>query len=199
MRLVHELLNDVSVDMNIDVTHAESYTHNRQTRRRKKSRKHTLQGNSRENKRKTTKQGKENREAPSAVVYRVLSRLFQTRDEELARGAAPPPMSIDEAHYYFPQGGAREDFNKEATVINKLTRLGRVRRMGVVFATHSPADLNDLVIQLTKIAMRSEPKVLERMAEYAGAYAQSGAAVAIYRTHAVTFKTLPPQTRHREL
>jgi len=85
-------------------------------------------------------------------------------------------------------------------VINKLTRLGRVRRMGVVFATHSPADLNDLVIQLTKIAMRSEPKVLERMTEYAGAYAQSGAAVAksfIYRTHAVTFKTLPPQTRHR--
>ncbi len=45
--------------------------------------------------------------------------------------------------------------------------------MGVVFATHSPADLNDLVIQLTntKIAMRSEPKVLARMAEYAGAYA----------------------------
>jgi DNA helicase HerA-like ATPase len=82
-------------------------------------------------------------------------------------------------------------------VINKLTRLGRVRRMGVVFATHSPADLNDLVIQLTKTAMRSEPKVLERMAEYAGelAYAQSGAAVAksfIYRTHAVTFKTLSP-------
>jgi hypothetical protein len=56
--------------------------------------------------------------------------------------------------------------------------------------------------QLTKIAMRSEPKVLECMAEYAGelAYAQSGVAVAksfIYRTHAVTFKTLPPQTRHR--
>jgi hypothetical protein len=54
----------------------------------------------------------------------------------------------------------------------------------------------------TKIAMRSEPKVLERvdMAEYAGAHAQSGAAVAksfIYRTHAVTFKTLPPQTRQR--
>jgi hypothetical protein len=44
--------------------------------------------------------------------------------------------------------------------------------------------------------------VFERvdMAEYAGAYAQSGAAAAksfIYRTHAVAFKTLPPQTRHR--
>jgi len=135
----------------------------------------------------------------------VLSRLFEARNEELTRGAAPPPtfIFIDEAHYYFPQEGAREDFNKEAAVINKLTRLGR---MGVVFATHGPADLNDLVIQLTntKIAMRSEPKVLERvdMAEYAGelAYAQSGAAVTksfVYRTHAVTFKTLPPQTRHR--
>jgi hypothetical protein len=48
--------------------------------------------------------------------------------------------------------------------------------------------------------MRSEPKVLKRVAEYAGAYAQSRAAVAksfIYRIHAVTFKTLPPQTRHR--
>jgi DNA helicase HerA-like ATPase len=116
--------------------------------------------------------------------------------------AAPSPVSIDKAHYV-PHEGFWDHFNKEA-VINKLTRLGRVRRMGVVFATHSPADLNDLVIQLTntKIAMRSEPKVLERvdMAEYAGAYAQSGAAVAksfIYRTHAVTFKTLPPQTRHR--
>jgi len=123
-----------------------------------------------------------------------------------ARGTSPPPMSIDDAHYYFPQEGAREDFNKEVVeaVINKLTRLGRVRRMGVVFATHSPADLNDMVIQLTntKIAMRSGPKVLKRMTEYAGelAYAQSGVAVAksfVYRTHAVTFKTLPPQTRHR--
>ncbi|MFZ8808689.1 MAG: hypothetical protein ACO2PN_11375 [Pyrobaculum sp.] len=45
-----------------------------------------------------------------------------------------------------------------------------------------------------------EPKVLRRVAEYAGAYAQSGVAVAksfVYRAHAVTFKTLPPQTRHR--
>jgi len=36
MRLVRELLDDVSVDMKMDVTHAESYTHNRQTQRRKK-------------------------------------------------------------------------------------------------------------------------------------------------------------------
>jgi len=133
-------------------------------------------------------------------------RLFKAVDEELARDAAPSPMSIDDAHYYFPQEGARDDFIKEAAVTNKLTRLGRVRKMGVVFATHSPADLNYLVIRLTntKIAMRSEPKVLKsiNMAKYAGAYAQSRAAVAksfIYRAHAVTFKTLPRHKRHREL
>ena len=41
-------------------------------------------------------------------------------------------------------------------MVNKLTRLGRVRRMGVVFATHGPADLNDLSqLTNTKIAMRS--------------------------------------------
>jgi DNA helicase HerA-like ATPase len=155
------------------------------------------------------------REAPSvasAVVYRVLSMVFRARDEELARGAMPSPtfIFIDEAHYYFPQEGGKEDFNKEVVeaMINKLTRLGRVRKMGVVFATHSPADLNDLVLQLTntKIAMRSEPRVLERvgMAEYAGelAYAQSGVAVAksfVFRTHAVTLKALPLQTQHRGL
>lgn len=153
------------------------------------------------------------RETPtvaSAVVYRALSMIFKARDEELQRGAEPWPtfIYIDEAHYYFPQAGAREDFNKEVVeaMINKLTRLGRVRKIGVIFATHSPADLNDLAIQLTntKIAMRSEPKVLERvdMADYAGelTYAQSGVAVAksfTYTTHAITFKTLPPQTKHR--
>ncbi len=41
-------------------------------------------------------------------------------------------------------------------MINKLTRLGRVRKMGVVFATHNPADLNNLSqLTNTKIAMRS--------------------------------------------
>ncbi len=66
---------------------------------------------------------------------------------------------------------------------------------------NSPADLNDLN-QLTKIAMRSEPKVLEHMAEYAGAYAQSGVAVAksfIYRTHAVTFNSAAPDETQRSL
>ena len=43
----------------------------------------------------------------SAVVYRVLSRAFEARDEELARGAAPSPLSIDEvtttSHRWAPE------------------------------------------------------------------------------------------------
>jgi hypothetical protein len=79
-------------------------------------------------------------------------------------------------------------------IINKLTRLERVERMGTVFAARSPAHLNDLMTRLTntKTATRSGPEMLERvdMAEYAGelAYAPGGVAVAksfVYRTHAV--------------
>jgi len=149
--------------------------------------------------------------AASAVVYRVLSRTFKVREEEFESGVVRRPtfIFIDEAHFYFPQGRSWEDFNKDVVekVIDRLTRLGRREGVGVVFATHSPADLNDLVIQLTntKIAMRSEPKVLERigMEEFAEvlSYAQSGVAVAksfVYRTHSVTFKTLPPLTKHKE-
>ena len=159
MRLVRELLNDVSVDMNMDVTHAESYTHNRQTRRRNRSPKHTLQGNSRENKRKTTKQDKENREAPlaaSALVYRVLSRLFEAVDEELTRGAAPLPMSIDEAHYYFPQVGAREDFNKEVAVA--------VNHWGGLVQSPRPHPRRGNPTH--QIATRSEHKTLKHITKY---------------------------------
>jgi hypothetical protein len=47
-------------------------------------------------------------------MYRVLSWLFEARDEELTRGAAPSPTFIDETHYHTPQVGSREDFNKKA-------------------------------------------------------------------------------------
>ncbi len=162
MRLARELLNDVSVDTNMDVTHAESYTHNRQTRKRKKVvntlYKETAEKINAKQPNRAKKIGRLRRWRRRWCIE--CCRLFEARDEEPARGAAPSPtfIFIDEAYYYFPQEGAREDFNKEVVeaVINKLTRLGRVRRMGVVFATHSPADLNDLSqLTNTKIAMRS--------------------------------------------
>ncbi|WP_066795271.1 ATP-binding protein [Caldivirga sp. MU80] len=149
--------------------------------------------------------------AASIIVYRVLSRVFEVRDVELRGGGEPRPtfILIDEAHNYFPQPERGvEDFNKDVVeaMINKLTRLGRVRRIGVVFATHTPDDLNNLILQLTntKIALRSEGHVLERVGlrEYSSevTYAQDGVAVVksyVFRTHSVTARAIPPQTMHR--
>ena len=130
MRLVRELLNDVSVDTNMDVTPAESYTHNRQTRRRKKV-VNTLYEETAEkiNAKQPSRSKKIGRRRRWRRRWCIeCCRLFKARDEELARDAAPSPMFIDDAHYYFPQEGVWDDFNKEAAVINKLNRLKRVRK-----------------------------------------------------------------------
>ena len=143
------------------------------------------------------------------IVYRLLTKLFEYKDEILrSHGELNPTIVlIDEAHNYFPQAG-REGYNKDLmeTIINKITRLGRVRRIGVVFATHQPNDLNNLIIQLTntKIALRSNKKTLEaiELAEYAPTLrnAPNGYAIIVshvYRTQVVETQIIPPQTRHK--
>jgi hypothetical protein len=44
-------------------------------------------------------------------------------------------------------------------------RLGRVREIGTILATHRPTDLNDLILTLTntKIAMRADEDALKRI------------------------------------
>jgi hypothetical protein len=102
------------------------------------------------------------------VAYRILSKLFEYRDREYKSGRIGKPVIvvIDEAHEFFPQSG-REGFEKEGLeeMINKIMRLGRVRGLGCVMATHRPQDLNDLVIELanTKIAFRSDEETLRRV------------------------------------
>jgi hypothetical protein len=153
----------------------------------------------------------ENPTAASIVAYRILSKVFSINDKVRRAGGTPKPtfILIDEAHNYFPQTGSVSDFDKETVedMINKITRLGRSRNIGVIFATHTPEDLNDQIIQLTntKIALRSvERKVLEKVGleNYAEelAYAADGVAVLssyIFRTYIMMVKTLPPQTMHR--
>ncbi len=154
---------------------------------------------------------RENPQAASVVVYRLLSKLFEIKDEDLIRGVEPKPtiILIDEAHNYFPQTGRYgEDISKESVeaMINKLCRLGRVRKIGVIFATHTPEDLNNLILQLTntKIGLRSDIHVLEKVGlkEYANEliYALDGVGVVksyVYKTHTITFRSLQPQTYHR--
>ncbi len=88
-----------------------------------------------------------------------------------------------------------------------MTRLGRIRRIGVVFATHQPQDLNNLVIQLanTKIAFRSDKKSLEAigLSEHHETLQNTPSGYAVVstytiRTQTLTIQTPPPQTKHQK-
>ena len=150
-------------------------------------------------------------QANTIVVYRILEKLFEWKNERLKEGVETRPafIIIDEAHNYFPQTirGDRE-VNKDVVegLINRITRLGRMRKIGVIFATHRPEDLNDLVLQLTntKIGLRSEREVLERigMSEFSSdlRVAPSGVGVMkspALRCQALFFRSYPPQCFHR--
>lgn len=138
------------------------------------------------------------------VAYRILSKLFEYRDREYKAGKIVKPIAvvIDEAHEFFPQSG-REGFEKEGLeeMINKIMRLGRLRGLGCIMATHRPQDLNDLVIELanTKIAFRSDEETLRRvgMEKNAKILDTAPEGLGIIKTHAyriseVMFRTYQP-------
>ncbi|MGC9171025.1 MAG: ATP-binding protein [Thermoproteus sp.] len=92
------------------------------------------------------------------VVYRVLDAVYKTARPTTA-------VLIDEAHLFFPQTRSEDEQTFIEAHLTRLTRLGRAKGIAVVFATHMPDDLNDVVIQLanTKVVLRSDQKVLEKL------------------------------------
>jgi len=106
-------------------------------------------------------------EALSTITYKILSDFFDLKDKKYKEGKNDilSLLIMDEAHEYFPQGG--EEVSKEIIeeFLNKLMRLGRVRNIGVIMATHVPDDLNPLILQLsnTKIIMRNELEIIRKM------------------------------------
>lgn len=92
------------------------------------------------------------------VVYRVLDAVYKTAKPVTA-------VLIDEAHLFFPQTRSEDEQAFIEAHLTRLTRLGRAKGIAVVFATHMPDDLNDVVIQLanTKIVLRSDEKILEKL------------------------------------
>ena len=109
---------------------------------------------------------------PRLIAYRVLERLIAWKHEEWAsrrRGAPDILVIVDEAHQFFPQekGSSEEaEANRQvAAMISRLARLGRARGVGIVFSTHSPSDLHDIILQLanTKIVLRTERSHAEKV------------------------------------
>ena len=108
-------------------------------------------------------------EAVATIAYKILDDFFKWKDTEYQRthkGGDLTLIVMDEAHEYFPQTD-RVDVAKDVVegLINKIMRLGRVRNIGVILATHVPDDLNQLVTQLanTKVVMRNEEHVLNSL------------------------------------
>jgi DNA helicase HerA-like ATPase len=109
--------------------------------------------------------------APRLVAYRALERLIAWKQSEWAsrRVVRKILVIVDEAHQFFPQEkGLKEEAEanrRVASMIARIARLGRARGVGIVFSTHSPSDLHDIILQLanTKIVLRTERSHAEKV------------------------------------
>ncbi|MEB2836955.1 MAG: ATP-binding protein, partial [Desulfurococcales archaeon] len=108
-------------------------------------------------------------EAPRLAAYRMLESLIEWKHRAWARRRRTPSVVvfIDEAHQFFPQekgpSEERESSRQVAGMISRIARLGRARGLGIVFSTHSPKDLHDIILQLanTKIILRMDKGQLD--------------------------------------
>ncbi len=156
-------------------------------------------------------------EGPRLLAYRMLARLRDWKHRlwaERSREASKKiVVVIDEAHQFFPQErGSREEqeaSRQVAGMISNIARLGRARGIGLVFATHSPRDLHDIILQLanTKIILRTEKNQLESLdlpsdaKKYLPFLPDRHMIVAsyVYRGGYVMAKTAPPRTMHYDI
>ncbi len=153
--------------------------------------------------------------APRVVAYRLLAGLMEWR-VRLWKGRErrrPVVIVIDEAHQFFPQergaGEEREASRQVAEMIQRIARLGRARGLGLVFSTHSPRDLHDIILQLsnTRIALRMEKSHAERLdippeaREYLGRLPDRHMVVYshAYRDNYVMAATSLPLVRHHDI
>ncbi len=140
-------------------------------------------------------------QAMATIAYKLLSDFYNWKDKLYKEGKVSELtlLIMDEAHEYFPQT-AKVEASKEIVegLVNRLMRLGRVRNIGVILATHVPDDLNELIIQLTntKIIMRNDISILKKLGfeDYADILQIAPAGVAVIRSTKfsdVLIRTLP--------
>ncbi|MFP3189040.1 MAG: ATP-binding protein [Sulfolobaceae archaeon] len=102
----------------------------------------------------------------SIVVYKILNEVYGFKDRLYKSDSKRTFLTLlimDEAHEFFPQAKGEVSKSTIERMINRILRLGRVRGLGAILATHMPQDLNELILQLTntKIIMRNNKDVLE--------------------------------------
>ncbi|MCC6011078.1 MAG: DUF87 domain-containing protein [Desulfurococcaceae archaeon] len=148
----------------------------------------------------------------SIVAFRVLNRIFEWKllQSRLKLETQPVLIFIDEAHRFFPsKSGVEEYIEHVSSMIDRIARLGRARKLGLVFSTHSPRDVHDIILQLTntKIVLRTDKShlgYLELPAEYRDFITRASDRVAVVKSHVLrlgysVFKTPPPLVGHYDL
>jgi len=149
----------------------------------------------------------------SIIAFRILNKVFEWKLAMTRRRISTQPVVIfiDEAHRFFPsKGGGREEYIEHVSgMIDRIARLGRSRRLGLVFSTHSPKDVHDIILQLanTKIVLRMDKTQLSTLdipSEYKDLVMRAGDRVGIVKSHAlrmgcVSFRTPLPLAGHYDL
>jgi hypothetical protein len=148
----------------------------------------------------------------SIVAFRILNKIFEWKllESRYKATAQPVLIFIDEAHRFFPsRGGVEEYIENVSAMIDRVARLGRSRKMGLIFSTHSPRDVHDIILQLTntKITLRTDKShlgVLDLPEEYRDFITRAGDRVGVVKSHVLrlgyaTFKTPLPLIGHYDL
>ncbi len=149
----------------------------------------------------------------SIAAFRILNKVFHWKLERTRKRIATQPVLIlvDEAHRFFPsRGGGREDYIEHVSgMIDRIARLGRARRLGLIFSTHSPRDVHDIILQLanTKIVLRmdkSQISSLDIPSEYRELVLRAGDRVGVVKSHVLrigymSFRTPLPLAGHYDL
>ena len=148
----------------------------------------------------------------SIVAFRILNKIFEWKliESRYRMSSQPVLIFIDEAHRFFPsRGGVEEYIENVSAMIDRIARLGRARKLGLVFSTHSPRDVHDIILQLTntKIVLRTDKShlgVLDLPEEYREFITRASDRVGVIKSHVLrlgysTFKAPLPLLGHYDL
>ncbi|MCD6488829.1 MAG: DUF87 domain-containing protein [Desulfurococcales archaeon] len=153
------------------------------------------------------------RQAIAISAFRILNKVFTWKliKSRMREDTQPVLILIDEAHRFFPSyGGGRDEYAEHVSgMIDRIARLGRARRLGIIFSTHSPKDVHDIILQLTntKIILRMDKSLITRLeipSEYRDFIVKASDRVGVIKTHALrlgytSFRTTLPLTGHYDL
>jgi len=148
----------------------------------------------------------------SIVAFRILNSVFEWKlvQSRMRLETQPILIFIDEAHRFFPsRSGVEEYIEHVSSMIDRIARLGRARKLGLIFSTHSPRDVHDIILQLTntKIVLRTDKShlgYLDLPQEYRDFITRASDRVAVVKSHVLrlgysVFKTPPPLVGHYDL